>query len=217
MFRRSVQTLKPTRFVRQFSGAEQLDLKYDFSALEPYISAQIMETHYLKHHRTYLAGWKTNSEKLAEAIHKGDLPAQNHLLPLVNFNAGGTYNHNLFFANLAPESQGGGEAPSTDSALGKAISTDFGSLDNLISTTNAKLAGIQGSGWAWLVNNKTTNNLEVITTANQDIVPAQYTPLLGIDAWEHAYYLQYKNVKADYFKAIWNVINWEEASKRYSA
>lgn len=217
MFRRTVQTAKPTRFVRQFSGAEQLDLKYDFSALEPYISAQIMETHYLKHHRTYIAGYKTNSEKLAEAIHQGDLATQNNLLPLVNFNSGGTINHNLFFANLAPESQGGGAPPAADSNLGKAISTDFGSLDNLISTTNTKLAGIQGSGWAWIAKNKITNNLEVITTANQDIVPGQYVPLVGIDAWEHAYYLQYKNVKADYFKAIWNVINWEEAAKRYGA
>lgn len=212
MFRRAIQ--KPTRFVRSFS--EQVDLKYDFNALEPHISAAIMETHYLKHHRTYITGWKTNAEKLQEAIAKNDIKTQNQLLPLVNFNSGGTINHNLFWENLAPASEGGGEPPSPDSPLGKAISANFGSLDKLIEATNAKLAGIQGSGWAWIVRNNLTKNLDIVTTANQDIVPAAYTPLVGIDAWEHAYYLQYRNVKADYFKAIWNVINWNEAAKRFN-
>lgn len=117
---------------------------------------------------------------------------------------------------MAPQSQGGGEPPSADSALGKAITQYYGDLDKLIANVNGKLAGIQGSGWAWIVKNKDTGALDVITTPNQDIVAGSHIPIVGIDAWEHAYYIDYKNVKADYFKAIWNVINWKEAEKRFA-
>lgn len=214
---RATRIVAPKSFLFKRTKATQPDLAYDFGALEPYISAEIMETHYTKHHRTYIAGFNTASEKLQEAIASNDIKAQNELLPLVNFNSGGYINHNLFWESLAPQKAGGGEPPSSSSALGKAIDKTYGSLDALIGDTNTKLAGIQGSGWAWLVKNKLTKGLDVITTANQDLVPAKYVPLLGIDAWEHAFYLQYKNVKADYFKAIWNVINWKEAEKRFDA
>ncbi|CAN6634080.1 superoxide dismutase [Mn], mitochondrial [Trichomonascus vanleenenianus] len=193
------------------------DLDWDFAALEPHISGQINELHYTKHHQTYVNGYNTAIEKLAEAKHKNDVRAQIELLPLINFHGGGHINHSLFWKNLAPPSQGGGEPPASDSALGKAIKEDFGSLEKLIDNMNAKLAGVQGSGWAWIVKNKENGALETITKPNQDPVTGPFIPIVGIDAWEHAYYLQYKNVKADYFKAIWNVVNWKEAERRFSA
>ena len=114
-------------------------------------------------------------------------------------------------------SQGGGQPPSEDSKLGKQIVKQFGSLDKLIEITNGKLAGIQGSGWAFIVKNKANGDtIDVITAANQDTVTdPNLVPLIAIDAWEHAYYLQYQNVKADYFKNLWHVINWKEAERRF--
>ena len=219
MFRQIAKTSRTVspKFISKRTQATQPDLAYDFGALEPFISAEIMETHYTKHHRTYIAGYNTAAEKFQEALGKNDIKAQNELVPLINFNSGGYINHNLFWENLAPRSAGGGEPPAAETALAKAITESHGSLDSLISETNAKLAGIQGSGWAWVVKDKISGDLSVITTPNQDIVPAKYVPLVGIDAWEHAYYLQYKNVKADYFKAIWNVINWKAAAARFEA
>lgn len=192
-------------------------LDWDFAALEPHISGQVNELHYTKHHQTYVNSYNTAIDQMAEAKDQGNIKTQVELLPLINFHAGGHLNHSLFWKNLAPVSQGGGEPPAQGSPLDKAISTHYGNLDNLIAKMNTKLAGIQGSGWAWIVKNKENGALEVITKANQDPVVGQYIPIVGIDAWEHAYYLQYKNVKADYFKAIWNVINWKEAERRWSA
>ncbi|KAK9457126.1 Manganese/iron superoxide dismutase [Dipodascopsis uninucleata] len=193
------------------------DMPYDFGALEPYISGKIMELHYTKHHATYVNGYNAAVEKLAIASEKEDIKGQIALQPLINFHGGGHINHSLFWENLAPSSQGGGEILGSSSPLTKAIETKFGSYDKLISDVNAGLMAIQGSGWTWLVKNSTTGELEVINKANQDPVTGPYIPLVGIDAWEHAYYLQYQNVKADYFKAIWNVINWKTAEKRFLA
>lgn len=192
------------------------DLDWDFGALEPHISGQINEIHYTKHHQTYVNGYNTAIEQHAEAKEKGEIKKTVELQKLINFNGGGYINHCLFWKNLAPPSQGGGEPPATESDLAKRIAAQFGSIDNLKSITNARLAGIQGSGWAFIVKNKDAGGaLDVVTTANQDTVTGPYVPLVAIDAWEHAYYLQYQNVKADYFKAIWNVVNWKEAEKRY--
>jgi superoxide dismutase, Fe-Mn family len=105
----------------------------------------------------------------------------------------------------------------TSSRIQKAIDADFGSFSTLQSQMNTALAGIQGSGWAWLVKDKTSGTLSIVTRANQDPVSGNFAPILGIDAWEHAYYLQYENRKAEYFKAIWEVINWKTAGKRYDA
>jgi Fe-Mn family superoxide dismutase len=193
------------------------DLDYDFGALEPFISGQINELHYTKHHQTYVNGYNDATEKLEVARHDGNLRSQIELQPLINFHGGGHINHSLFWKNLAPQSAGGGEPPAAGSPLDLAINNYYGSLDKLIGNVNAKLAGVQGSGWAWIVKNKENGALDVITKPNQDPVTGPYVPIVGIDAWEHAYYLQYKNVKADYFKAIWNVVNWKEAEKRFSA
>ena len=157
----------------------------DYGALEPSISGQIMELHHSKHHQTYVNSYNTFTEQLASVASSSDPAAQIALQPLINFHGGGHINHSLFWENLAPKSSGGGEPPS--GKLGNAIDQAYGSLDNLKKIVNTKLAGIQGSGWAWLVKDTETGALQVRTYANQDPVVGQFKPILGIDAWEHAY------------------------------
>jgi Fe-Mn family superoxide dismutase len=189
------------------------DLKYDYGALEPAISGQIMELHHSKHHQTYVNSLNDFNEKIAIAKQNEDYASQIALQPMINFHGGGHLNHTLFWENLAPKSQGGGEPPK--GALAKAIDESYGSLDAMKEKFNAALAGVQGSGWAWLVQDIQTGNIGIRTYANQDPVVGQFRPILGIDAWEHAYYLQYQNRKAEYFKAIWDVVNWSAAEKRF--
>jgi Fe-Mn family superoxide dismutase len=190
------------------------DLSYDYGALEPYISGKIMELHHSKHHQTYVNGLNSALEAVSEAEAKGDFTAAASQAPLINFHGGGHLNHTLFWENLAPNGKGGGGEPT--GALKTAIDGDFGSFDTLKKQLNTALAGIQGSGWGWLVKDKTTGQLSVVTRMNQDPVTGNLQPLLGIDAWEHAYYLQYENRKAEYFGAIWDVINWDAVAKRFS-
>ncbi|EPQ30853.1 uncharacterized protein PFL1_01750 [Pseudozyma flocculosa PF-1] len=187
------------------------DLPYDYGALEPAISGQIMELHHSKHHQTYVNGLNTAEDQLSEALHKRDVKAAIAVQKAINFNGGGHINHTLFWQNLAPPKQGGGELAA--GPLKDAIDRDFGSLDGLKQKFNGQIAAIQGSGWGWLGYNPTTKKLDIVTTANQDPL-LSHVPLIGVDAWEHAFYLQYQNVKADYFKAIWQVINFKEAEAR---
>ncbi|KAI9725857.1 MAG: hypothetical protein M1828_002486 [Chrysothrix sp. TS-e1954] len=189
------------------------DLPYDYGALEPSISGQIMELHHSKHHNTYVTSYNNATEQMASAQASEDVKAQASLLPLINFHGGGHINHTLFWENLAPKNMGGGEPPSGQ--LSAAINDSYGSLDQLKKNMNGALAGIQGSGWAWLVQDTQTGKVGIKTYANQDPVVGQFRPLLGIDAWEHAYYLQYQNRKAEYFNAIWDVINWKAAESRF--
>jgi len=191
------------------------DLAYDYGALEPAISGRIMELHHSKHHATYVAGLNAAEEKVAEATSKGDVKTAIATKALLNFHGGGHLNHTLFWENLAPKSSGGGEPPSGQ--LAKLIEQKWGGYDSFKKEFNASLAGIQGSGWSWLVKDKQTGDIRIVTRANQDPVVGNEIPLLGIDAWEHAYYLQYENRKAEYFSAIWDVINWKAAEKRLGA
>ncbi|KIW77319.1 hypothetical protein AYO21_10393 [Fonsecaea monophora] len=191
------------------------DLSYDYGALEPAISGKIMELHHSKHHQTYVNSYNDAADKYAAAEAKDDIAAKIALQPLINFHGGGHVNHSLFWENLAPKNSGGGEPPSGE--LAKVIDTTYGSLEELKKKFNAALAGIQGSGWAWLVKDTQTGNISIQTYANQDPVVGRYKPLLGVDAWEHAYYLQYQNRKAEYFSAIWDVINWKAAEKRFAS
>lgn len=194
----------------------KLDWAYD--ALEPHISGKINEIHHSKHHQAYVTGYNSAIDALLAAESQGDVKGAIGIQQNIKFHGGGHTNHVLFWKTLAPPSQGGGKQPASSSPLGLQIAKQYGSVDKLIAIVNAKLASIQGSGWAFLVLNKQNGGaLDVITTLNQDTVLDPLVPLLAIDAWEHAYYLQYQNVKADYFKAIWNVINWPEAEKRYEA
>lgn len=185
----------------------------DYGALEPAISGQIMELHHSKHHQTYVNSYNDAASKYADAESKDDIAAKIALQPLINFHGGGHVNHSLFWENLAPKNNGGGEPPS--GALSKAIDETYGSLDEFKKKFNTSLAGIQGSGWAWLVKDTQTGGIGIKTYANQDPVVGQFKPLLGVDAWEHAYYLQYQNRKAEYFNAIWDVINWKAVEQRF--
>lgn len=192
-------------------------LDWAFDALEPHISGQINEIHHSKHHQVYVNGYNAAIDALVVAEAKGDVKATIAIQQNIKFHGGGHANHVLFWKSLSPPSQGGGKLPSKDSPLGKQIISQYGSVENLISIVNGKLASIQGSGWAFIVQNKQNGGaLDVVTTYNQDTVLEPYVPLIAIDAWEHAYYLQYQNVKVDYFKAIWNVINWPEAEARFN-
>lgn len=171
-----------------------------------------MELHHSKHHQTYVNGLNSAVEQIGEAQASGDMAKAASLAPLLNFHGGGHLNHSLFWENLAPANKGGGGEPSGQ--LATEIQKTFGGVDKLKEKMNTALAGVQGSGWAWLVQDGEKGGLSVVTRANQDPVTGSLIPLLGIDAWEHAYYLQYQNRKAEYFKAIWNVVNWEAVAKR---
>jgi Fe-Mn family superoxide dismutase len=189
-------------------------LPYDFNALVPVISGEIMELHYTKHHQTYVNNLNKALEQYAEAQRKNDLAAMIALQSAIKFNGGGHINHSIFWTNLAPQDKGGGQTPQGN--LLKAIEKDFGSLQQCIDQLSTKATAIQGSGWGWLGFNKGAQRLEIATCENQDpLVTKGLIPLLGIDVWEHAYYLQYKNVRADYVKAIWNIINWKNVEERY--
>jgi len=191
------------------------DLPYDFSALEPVISGEIMELHYSKHHKAYVTNLNTALEKYHEAESKRDLAAMIALQKAIRFNGGGDVNHSIFWTNLAPVGKGGGEHPTGE--LAHAIQAEFGSLDALIEKLSADSVAIQGSGWGWLGYNKASKKLLISTCSNQDpLSTLGLIPLLGIDVWEHAYYLQYKNVRADYVKNIWKVVHWKNVEERYA-
>ncbi|EIM79240.1 manganese and iron superoxide dismutase [Stereum hirsutum FP-91666 SS1] len=207
---------RPSVLARSFAapaGASAIhtlpELPYPYNALEPHISEQIMTLHHTKHHQTYVNGLNAAEESYAKS---SDVKEQIKLQSALKFNGGGHINHSLFWKNLAPTSQGGGQLPE-GSQLKKAIERDFGSVEEFKKKFNAATAAIQGSGWGWLGLNPTTKKLEIVTTANQDPL-ISHVPIIGVDIWEHAFYLQYKNVKPDYLNAIWNVINFKEAEKR---
>jgi superoxide dismutase, Fe-Mn family len=190
-------------------------LPYDYDALEPHIDEQTMHLHHDKHHQAYV----DNANKALEGTEWADRPVESVLAGLdtlpddkrtaVRNNAGGHANHSLFWEIMSPN--GGGE-PS--GSLGAAIESTFGSLDELKSQVND--AGVKrfGSGWTWLIHDGT--GLAVKSTANQDSpLMDSDTPLLGIDVWEHAYYLKYQNRRPDYLQAWWNVVNWDAVQQRY--
>lgn len=193
-------------------------LPYDFSALEPHIDAKTMEIHHGKHHNAYV----TNLNKAIEGSElEGkslDELMQNisSASAAVRNNGGGHYNHSLFWTVIGPN--GGGE-PSGE--LAEAINSKFGSFAAFKDEFNNAAATRFGSGWAWLSVDG-SGQLQVSSTANQDnpvmdIAEVKGTPILGLDVWEHAYYLNYQNRRPDYIGAFWNVVNWEEVSKRYAA
>jgi Fe-Mn family superoxide dismutase len=191
------------------------ELPYDFSALEPVISAEIMQLHYSKHHHAYVANLNAALEKYRDAELKSDISAMIALQQTIRFNGGGHVNHSIFWTNLAPIGKGGGEFAKTE--LAQAIQVEFGSVDSLIEKMSASAIAVQGSGWCWLGFNKSVNRLVVAPCSNQDpLSTLGFVPLLGIDVWEHAYYLQYKNARADYVKNIWKVVNWKNVEERYS-
>jgi len=191
-------------------------LPYDLNALEPVISAEIMNLHYHKHHNAYVTNLNKALEQYCDVECKRDLPAMIALQSAIKFNGGGHINHSIFWTNLAPQKSGGGTPP--NGKLAEQINQQWGSLDKFIEQFSNQTTAIQGSGWGWLGYSKANKRLEIVTCDNQDpLITKGLVPLLGIDVWEHAYYLQYKNVRADYVKAIWSIINWKNVAERFAA
>ena len=189
------------------------ELDYDYSALEPHISAQIMELHHSKHHQAYVTGANTALEKLAEARETGNFAAINKLEKDLAFHLGGHVNHSVFWKNMSPD---GGGAPEGEVAA--AIDEFFGSFDGFQKQFNEAANGIQGSGWSMLVWDTLGKRLNINQLFDQQgNLPVGQLPILQLDMWEHAFYLQYKNVKGDYVKAWWNVINWANVGERLAA
>jgi Fe-Mn family superoxide dismutase len=194
------------------------DLPYDYAALEPTIDEQTMHLHHDKHHQAYvdnanaaLEGTDLADTDVDEVLRNLDRVPEEKRAAVRN-NAGGHANHTLFWEIMSPN--GGGE-PS--GALADAINSTFGSLDELKAKVND--AGVKrfGSGWTWLVKDG-SGTLSVVSTANQDSpVSDGQTPLLGIDVWEHAYYLKYNNRRPEYLGAWWNVVNWDEVARRFAS
>jgi len=197
-------------------------LPYAFDALEPHVDAQTMQIHHGKHHNAYV----TNANKALEGTRWAEMPADELITKLADLpddkrgpirnNAGGHVNHSLFWQLMAAAGKGGGGQPS--GALADAINSAFGSFDGFKEKFAAAATGRFGSGWAWLVSNG--GRLEICSTANQDnprmgksIAGCEGTPILGLDVWEHAYYLKYQNRRPDYISAWWNVVNWSKAAE----
>ncbi|WP_315537789.1 superoxide dismutase [Corynebacterium matruchotii] len=190
------------------------ELPYAYDALEPHISAEIMELHHSKHHQNYVNGANAALEKLEAARKDGSIAAVVTALSKdLAFNLGGHTNHSLFWENLSPN--GGGKPTG---ALAAAIDEDFGSFEEFQKHFAAAALGLQGSGWAVLAYDKIGERLVIEQmTDQQGNLSIDLVPLLLLDMWEHAFYLQYKNVKADYVAAVWNVFNWDEVAARYAA
>jgi len=194
-------------------------LPYAFDALEPHIDTVTMQIHHGKHHQAYVtnlnAALKDHPDIAARPIEEilrdlSSLPET--IRTAVRNNGGGHFNHTLFWEIMKP---GGAKNPS--GPLGEAIAGSFGGVEGLITQVNDAGAKRFGSGWAWLVKDQ-AGRLLVYSTANQDCpLTDKHTPLLGVDVWEHAYYLKYRNLRADYLKAWWNVLNWDEVAKRFAA
>ncbi|MDO5661613.1 MAG: superoxide dismutase [Brachybacterium sp.] len=188
------------------------DLPYDYAALEPAISGRIMELHHDKHHATYVKGANTALEKLAAARESGDFANINQLSKDLAFNLGGHVNHSIFWTNLSPE---GGDKPTGE--LAAAIDEHFGSFDAFRKQFTAAALGIQGSGWAILAYDPRGGNLVIEQFYDQQNgIPVATIPLFQLDMWEHAFYLDYQNVKADYVEAVWNIVNWENVAERFT-
>ncbi|HQY34339.1 superoxide dismutase [Actinotalea sp.] len=188
------------------------DLAYDYAALEPHISGRIMELHHDKHHAAYVTGANTALEQLAEARDKGAYGTVNLLEKNLAFHLGGHVNHTAFWANLSPE---GGDKPTGE--LAAAIDEFFGSFDAFRQHFAATAIGIQGSGWAILAWDSVGSRLVTFQLYDQQgNIPLGVVPIVLLDMWEHAFYLDYVNVKGDYVKAWWNIVNWADAQDRFA-
>ncbi|HBM3600995.1 TPA: superoxide dismutase [Listeria innocua] len=193
-------------------------LPYTYDALEPNFDKETMELHYTKHHNTYVtklneavSGHPELAEKPVEELVANLDSVTEDIRGAVRNHGGGHANHTLFWSILSPN---GGGAPTGD--LKSAIESEFGTFDDFKEKFNAAAAARFGSGWAWLVVNN--GKLEIVSTANQDSPLSDgKTPVLGLDVWEHAYYLKFQNRRPEYIDTFWNVVNWDEANKRFDA
>ena len=196
------------------------ELPYAYNALEPHIDAQTMEIHHTKHHQAYTNGLNTALESLSAELQNMELTkllssidkVPENVRGAVNFHGGGYDNHALFWDNMKPN--GGGEP---GGSVADAINSSFGGFANFKEKFTKDTGAIQGSGWGWLVYNPQTKKVEFTTMPNQTSPRTKgLISLLGLDVWEHAYYLKYQNRRPDYIAAWWNVVNWDEVDKRFS-
>lgn len=187
------------------------DLPYDYAALEPYISGAIMELHHGKHHQTYVRGANTVIEQLAEARAGTSFGSLTTLEKNLAFHLGGHVNHTVFWHNMSPE---GGDKPDGD--LAARVDEDFGSFDAFRAHFEANALAVQGSGWSILAWDMVAQRMFIVQLYDhQGNVPICLVPLLFLDMWEHAYYLQYQNNKAEFVKAWWNIVNWGDVTSRF--
>jgi len=196
------------------------EMPYAYDALEPHIDAQTMEIHHTKHHQKYTDTMNGALEKLSPELQDKDIEeilSNINQIPddvkgAINFNGGGYDNHKLFWNSM--KQNGGGEPTG---AIADAINDSFGSFAEFKELFSSKTAPIQGSGWGWLVYNPNSGKVEYKAMSNQTSPRTEgLVPLLGLDVWEHAYYLKYQNKRPDYIAAWWNVINWDEVNDRFS-
>ena len=196
------------------------EMPYAYDALEPHIDAQTMEIHHSKHHQKYTDGMNGALEKLSPELQEKDIEeilsninqVPDDVKGAINFNGGGYDNHKLFWNSM--KQNGGGEPTG---AIADAINDSFGSFAEFKELFSSKTAPLQGSGWGWLVYNPNSSKVEYKAMSNQTSPRTEgLVPLLGLDVWEHAYYLKYQNKRPDYITAWWNVINWDEVNDRFS-
>lgn len=188
------------------------ELPYDYAALEPYISGEIMELHHDKHHATYVKGINTAVDQLSEMRDKEEFTFLGTLEKNLAFHLGGHVNHSVFWTNMSPD---GGDKPVGD--LAARIDADFGSLDKFRAQFEANALGVQGSGWSVLTWDMVAQKLYIVQHFDhQGNVPICMVPLLMLDMWEHSYYLQYKNDKATFVKQWWNIVNWADVQARFA-
>lgn len=188
------------------------ELPYDYAALEPHISGKIMELHHDKHHAAYVAGANAALERLEEARDKNDFATINMLEKNLAFNLGGHINHSFFWNNLTPEGKG-----RPDGEFAEEINKQFGSFEKFQAQFTAAALGIQGSGWAVLAWDAVGDRLVTFQLYDQQSnMPATVKPLVMLDMWEHAFYLDYVNIKGDYVKAWWNIVNWDHAADAWA-
>jgi superoxide dismutase, Fe-Mn family len=215
-----LQSALPRRLFANVAAARivQTPLPYELNALEPVLTQQQMDYHYNRHHKTYVVKYNEKLDQIEAAWTKKDYQAIARIAREIRFFGGGNWNHTFFWESLAPTKAGGGERPGDKAELTKLIKATWGSYDAFISAFNTETAGIQGSGWGWLVYNRGTKSLEYRASANQDLItdqqPTGLVPLLNIDIWEHAFYIDYKHAKADFLKDIWKVVNWQKVEHR---
>ncbi|KAK4311804.1 hypothetical protein Pmani_016726 [Petrolisthes manimaculis] len=194
-------------------GAHSLPkLGFAYGALEPHISEVIMKIHHDKHHQAYINNLNAATQKLVEAEKAKDVGAMNALLPAIIFNGGGHINHTIFWTNMGPNAGG-----NPSGAIAAAIDKEFGSFKAFKDKFSAASVGVKGSGWGWLGYCPKNDKVAVATCQNQDPLELKHglVPLLGVDVWEHAYYLQYHNLRGGYVEAFFDVINWANVGERY--
>ncbi len=195
-------------------------LPYEYDDLEPFIDAETMKIHHQKHHQSYVDGLNKSLEQIGGASHPqyiSSILSELKQIPEsgrqnINFFGGGFENHRLFWETMTPNGGGNPEGKIED-----AIDVYFNNFDNFKKVFSEQAITIQGSGWCWLVFNSTYQKIEIITTPNQTSPwTIQKIPLLGLDVWEHAYYLKYQNKRSEYVKSWWNVVNWDYVGNRFS-